>query len=105
MMDLGQRQAIREDRLPKLLVRIHGDVSGIEQPRLGQMRDRTATAVGAQDSISKTWDSGLIVTSLAFRQADRTGPCFTSRLGIVAGCVALPQSRLGIAHETVSGLR
>ena len=58
MMDLGQRQAIREDRLPKLLVRIHGDVSGIEQPRLGQMRDRTATAVGAQDSISKTWDSG-----------------------------------------------
>jgi len=49
------------------------------------------------------WD-GLIVTSMAFRQADRTGPCFTSRLGIVAGCVALPQSRLGIAHETVPGL-
>ena len=49
------------------------------------------------------WD-GLIVPSFAFRQANRTGPCFTSRLGIVAGCVALPQSRLGIAHETVPGL-
>ena len=38
---------------------------------------------------------------LASRQADRTGPCFTSRLGIVAGYVALPQSPLGIAHETI----
>ena len=63
MMDLGQRQAIREDRLPKLLVRIHGDVSGIEQPRLGQMVDRTATAVGAQDRISKGRPSNLALTS------------------------------------------
>ena len=53
MMDLRQRQAIRDDRLPKLLVRIHDDVSGIEQPRLGQMGDRTATSVGAQDGIPK----------------------------------------------------
>jgi hypothetical protein len=53
MMDLGQRQPIRHDRLSKLLVRIGDDVSRIEQPRLGQMRDRTATAVGAQDGISK----------------------------------------------------
>jgi hypothetical protein len=42
---------------------------------------------------------------LASRQADRTGPCFTSRFGIVAGRVALPQSLLGIAHETVPVLR
>jgi hypothetical protein len=37
MMDFRQRQAIRDDRLSKLLVRIHDDVSGIEEPRLGQM--------------------------------------------------------------------
>jgi len=46
MMDLGQRQAIREDRLPKLLVRIHDDVSGIEQPRLGRMGDRAPSQIG-----------------------------------------------------------
>ena len=48
-----QRQAILDDRLPQLFVRVHDDVSGIEQPRLGQMRDRTAASVGAQDGISE----------------------------------------------------
>jgi hypothetical protein len=33
--------------------RIHDDVSGVEQSRLGQMGDRTATSIGAQDGISK----------------------------------------------------
>ena len=31
----------------------HDDVSGIEQSRLGQMGDRTATSVSAQDGIAK----------------------------------------------------
>jgi hypothetical protein len=31
VVDLGQRQTLRDDRLPKLLVRIHSDVSGIKQ--------------------------------------------------------------------------
>jgi len=53
MMDLGQRQTIRDDRLPKLLDSIRDDVSGIEQPRLGEMGDRTAASVGAQDGISE----------------------------------------------------
>jgi hypothetical protein len=61
MVDLGQRQAIRDDRLPQLLVRIHDDVGGIEQPGLGQMGDRTATSVGAQDGIAKRC---LVQTSL-----------------------------------------
>ena len=47
MVDLGQRQAVRDDRLPKLLVRIHDDVSGIEQPRLGQMGDRASSHIGS----------------------------------------------------------
>ena len=34
MVDFRQRQAIRDDRLPKLLVCIHEDMGGIEQPRL-----------------------------------------------------------------------
>jgi len=34
MVDFGERQTIRDDRLPQLLVRIHDDVSGIEEPRL-----------------------------------------------------------------------
>jgi hypothetical protein len=45
-MNLGQRQTIRDDRLPKLLVRIHDDVSGIEQPGLRQMGNRTPAIVG-----------------------------------------------------------
>ena len=35
VMELRQRQAIRDHWLPKLLVRVHNDVSGIEQPRFG----------------------------------------------------------------------
>jgi hypothetical protein len=46
-------EAIRDDWLPKLLVRVHDDVSGICQPRLGDMRDRTATSVVTQDGISE----------------------------------------------------
>ena len=63
MMDLGQRQAIREDRLPKLLVRVHDDVSGIEQPRLGQMRDRAPAPVGTQDGISERCLGNLALIS------------------------------------------
>ena len=36
MMDLGQRQAIRDHRVSELLVPVHDDVSGIEQSRFGQ---------------------------------------------------------------------
>ncbi len=71
---------------------IEPPLSRAVSPRLSQVDEAFA------------WDH-LIVTSLAFRQADRTEPCFTSRLGIVAGCAALPQSRIGIARETVSELR
>ena len=34
MLDFGPRQAIRNDRLPKLLVRIHDNVSRVEQSRI-----------------------------------------------------------------------
>jgi hypothetical protein len=37
------------------------DVSGIEQPRLGQSGDRSATSVGARDGIAKRY---LVQTSL-----------------------------------------
>jgi hypothetical protein len=53
MVDLRQRQAIRDDRLAQFLVGIHDDMNGIEQSRLGQMGDRIAPTVGAQDGISK----------------------------------------------------
>jgi hypothetical protein len=53
MMNLRQGQAVRDNWLPKLLVRIRDDVSGIEQPRLGQVRNRTPSSVGGQDGISK----------------------------------------------------
>jgi hypothetical protein len=55
--------AIRDDWLPKLLVCIHADVRSIEQPWLGDMRDRTATSVGAQDGISKGCLSYLALIS------------------------------------------
>jgi hypothetical protein len=32
MMDFRERQPIRHDRLPQLLVCIHDDMSGVEQP-------------------------------------------------------------------------
>ena len=47
--------------------------------------------------------SGIWLVGLG--QAESTGPCVTSRLGIVAGYVALPQSPPGIAHETIPGPR
>jgi hypothetical protein len=50
MVDFRQRQPVRDDWLPQLLIGIHDDVSGIEQSRLGQMGDRTE---GAQDGIAK----------------------------------------------------
>jgi hypothetical protein len=53
MMDFGQRQAIRDNRLPQLFVSIHDDVSGIEEPGLWQMGDRTPSSVGGQDGISE----------------------------------------------------
>jgi hypothetical protein len=53
MVDLRQRQPIRDDRLPKLLVRIHDDVSGIEQPGFGQMGDRTSAPVSREHRISE----------------------------------------------------
>jgi hypothetical protein len=36
-----------------LLVRIHDDVSGIEQPGFGYMRDRAPSAIGREDRISE----------------------------------------------------
>ena len=53
MMELRQRKAIRDDRLPKLLVSIDNDVSGIEQPRIRQVRDRASSAVGREHRISE----------------------------------------------------
>jgi hypothetical protein len=38
-------QSVPDDRLPKLLVGVNDDVSGIQQSRLGQMRDRAASPV------------------------------------------------------------
>ena len=40
MVELRQGQAVRYDRPSKLLVRVHDDMGGIEQPWLGQMGDR-----------------------------------------------------------------
>ena len=53
VMNFRQRQTIRNDRLTQLLIGIHDDVSGIEQPRFGQMGDRAPPPAGAQDGISK----------------------------------------------------
>jgi hypothetical protein len=50
MVDLGQRQPIRDNRLAKLLVRVHDDVSGIEQPRLGRW-EIAQRPPGAQNGI------------------------------------------------------
>ena len=38
VMDLGQRQAIRHDRLPKPLVLVRYDVRSVEQSLFGQSR-------------------------------------------------------------------
>ena len=53
MMQVRQRQAIRDDRLTKLFVRIHDDVSGIEEPRLGDTGDRAPSPIGGEDGISE----------------------------------------------------
>ena len=39
MMDLGQRQAMRDHRLSEVLVCVDDDVGGIDQSRFGQMED------------------------------------------------------------------
>jgi hypothetical protein len=62
-------------------------VSGIERPRLGQMEDRTATSLGAQDGISKgrlRYDdqreahrqihAGIDVVDYAFMGSDPNSP-------------------------------
>jgi hypothetical protein len=52
-MELRQRQAVRHDRLPRLLVGTHNDVSGIKQSQLGYMGNRAPSSVGGEDCISK----------------------------------------------------
>jgi hypothetical protein len=53
VVDFGQRQAVRDDRLPKLFVRIHDDVSSIEQPRLGEVGNRAPSPIGGKNRITK----------------------------------------------------
>ena len=53
VVELRQRQAIRDDRVTKLLVRIHDDVSGIEQTRLGYMGNRAPSPISRKDGISE----------------------------------------------------
>jgi hypothetical protein len=48
-------------------VRIHDDVSGIEEARLAQTGDRTTNSVGAQDGIAKTMPDANL--ALIFRRA------------------------------------
>jgi len=42
----SRRTEVAVDRLAKLLVRIHDDLSGVEQPRLGQMGNRAPSQIG-----------------------------------------------------------
>ena len=53
MVDFGQRQAVRDNRLPKLFIGVHDDVSGIKQPRFGHARNRAPAPVGGQDGVSE----------------------------------------------------
>jgi hypothetical protein len=53
LMELRQRQAVRDERLPQLLVRVHDDASRIEQSRLRDARDRAPSTVGGEDRISE----------------------------------------------------
>ena len=53
VMELRQRQAIRDHRLPQLFIRIHNDVGRIEQSRLGYMGDRAPPPIGREHRISE----------------------------------------------------
>jgi hypothetical protein len=53
VMQLCQRQTIRHDRLPELLVRIHDDVGGIQQSPLGYMGNRAPPPIGRKNGISE----------------------------------------------------
>src|SRR5262249_6010958 len=53
MVNLRQRQAVRDDWLTKLLVGINNDVCRIEEPRLRQTGDRTTPVVSCKDGLSE----------------------------------------------------
>ena len=51
VMELRQRQTVRDDRLPQLLMRIHYDVRSIEQPGFRQVRNRTPSPISREHRI------------------------------------------------------
>ena len=53
MVDLGQRQAVRHDRLAQQFVLVGNDVRRIEQAMFAQSRQGTATAVGGDDGFAE----------------------------------------------------
>jgi hypothetical protein len=53
VVDLGEKQSVRNDRLPQLLIGIHNDVDGIQQGSLGQPRNRASPVISLEHRISK----------------------------------------------------
>ena len=49
VMDFGERDAVRNHRLAKLLISVRDDMSRVEQQRLGQARQRAAAVVGGDN--------------------------------------------------------
>ena len=72
MVDFCQRQPIRDDRLTQLLVGVHDDVSGIEEPRLGQMGDcnRSSTMIWHDHRHARRLPSA---DAIYFRRRIKTG--------------------------------
>ena len=53
VVELRERQAIRDDWLPKLLMLIDDNVGRVEKSWLWQLRDGTATIVGGENGVSE----------------------------------------------------
>lgn len=53
VMDFGERDAVRNHRLAKLLISVRDDMSRVEQQRLGQARQRAAAVVGGNNGFAE----------------------------------------------------
>ena len=53
VVNFAQRQPVRDHRLSVLLISVHNDMSGIEQPGFGEMRDRASAAIRVQNGFSE----------------------------------------------------
>ncbi len=53
VMDLGQWNAIRDDRVRRALVAVRDDGGSVEKHRLRQPGERAASSVGCNDSVAE----------------------------------------------------